>query len=173
LLIAELRNNMTGTIFPEGINEEDWLSTDPPTASSQPSSVAEVIQAAATLSTKKESGEAPRKTKTVPKSWLTRTGRTPEEEMKFDTQELRTVQFGKHQGKSYELMMVEFPGYCDWVIKTNQMEPEACASLKHSATYLLTKGHGGRKVYMTEEPGTPTATTKASSSSQPSTRVDH
>ena len=86
------------------------------------------------------------------------------------------MQFGKHEGKSYELMMVEYPGYCDWVIETNRMEPEANESLKHFATYLLMRGHGGRTTHRTratEEQEGPKVTMKASSSSQPSTRDDH
>ena len=88
--------------------------------------------------------------------------------MKFDTQELRTVQFGKHQGKSYELMMKEHLNYCEWVINTYHLEPGAGDDLKHMAVYLLQQGHGGRSFTMGKEP----ETTKQTSTSSRSTKGD-
>jgi len=182
LLITELRNHLMGTIPPKEADEEEWLAAETTATSSAPTSVADIVAAASMLSTKEGKGldvpaQVPGPT-TRTKSWLTRTGKTPEEEMRYDTQELRMVRFGKHQGKSYELMMIEFPSYCDWVLETNRQEPEASDALKHFANYLLMMGFGGRKWHMTipaegEKPSEQMTTTTRGSSSQPVEKDDH
>ena len=68
------------------------------------------------------------------------------EHMKFDTQEQRTVHFGKHKGQTYEEMAINNPSYCEWVITTYEIEDEASYELKHFAAFLLFQGFGGRPV---------------------------
>ena len=46
------------------------------------------------------------------------------------------VMFGKHQGRTYQDILSEFPNYAEWVVKTVEMEMESGPAMVHLATYL-------------------------------------
>ena len=48
------------------------------------------------------------------------------------------VQFGQHQGRTYQEIHEEFPQYATWVVMTSEQDVEASPGLLHLATYLKT-----------------------------------
>ena len=122
LLMMEIRNHVAGTQTPKEevpADDGDWLLTHPTTRSTQPTRIAAVIQAASARAPRKNSeknttNEEPAIKQEAPKSCLSWASKVQQQEMRFDTEELRKASCGTHKGKSYELMMKKHPQYCDW-----------------------------------------------------------
>ena len=97
LLMIEIRNHVAGTQTPKEevpTDDGDWLLTHPTTRSTQPTTIAAVIQAASARAPRKNSeknttNEEPTIKQEAPKSCLSWASKVQQQEMRFDTEELR------------------------------------------------------------------------------------
>lgn len=46
------------------------------------------------------------------------------------------LSFGKHKGRTYESMARDLPGYCEWILRTNQASKSLCDGFARFAEYL-------------------------------------
>ena len=49
------------------------------------------------------------------------------------------VTFGKHAGKNYNTVWVNYPDYCDWVLRTTESGDDPSPALKKFARYIASR----------------------------------